>query len=899
MSKKKDKKRKNKQINPHKLSENELKGKINELLNRNQIDESYSLVKVLLERFESKDSVSLFQTTLNKKIKNLESLGKSEEAARLIAEAKKRFSSSFFREADEFVQLQSLDDDQLINYFCNKETIPELFRYQIADILYFSDKNNRSFIKKHTEYKDVFYVKEAFQNGYNPVDTPKLLTGLKPTSPYKPWYLLHKAIQAFQVEDLATLELVDKKLTSHSFPSFLVSRLFNCQRYLNGQISDTQKISADDLEIFKTLCGESCPTVFVLSNLVKQQTANPLYKLISRLRWFERNQPGWYPDILQLCLTREASKESNRYQDNDNLPKLLVQIRLPDTLAINKTHLIIKLSNINTFHEWELEDIIYELVESEDIDRIQIFNPKHLKAELLFFYAKSLRPPGKSSRSLSSRMLNRFDPDESQDNPVRELEKALKLSDHNPKIFTLLIDYYLKTKEKTSTVNKVVDSLLEKYPSNPEGYELAGKIAFRNKSFTKAISYFEKAKELMPLNRDFLETILDCFEGIIDKRYIKNAQLIDKDLENAKVYLNHSNSSALFRYKLLEAKALLKKYALAMVSNEEVAANITSLYGEFSGNNKAVFKLVLLLLQATEYHQKLVPVQNQILHQIKATIEPKLYLVFLKHAVNGVDSPISEYFRVVSDLTIEYLKKEKEEKTLSINQHRDLIKLTITESWYKTFIAFVCLARHCYPNNQVFAFLETLILKKVSHGKIREFFRNEEVIEWFLTPAGKKVVEDLGMMDDTFEEIDSVMRSNRELTPSNLLFEIDNLIKDYPIDFQNFSSYLIEDSHSDEMLSLKEVKKIFGFPIRITAAPYSSNNDPGSLFYNMDSRENQRKLKELERQRIEEEKKWEEEQEQKKKNRETQARKKREIEEKIAELNDQIDIFDFLNNEEV
>ena len=158
MSKKNHKKNRNKPVNPHKLGEAQLKDKVEQLLDKHLIDDAYGLVKVLLERFESESNISLFQSILNQKINNLETAGKSREAAELITSAKKRFPASFFQEADEFIQLQNLDDDELIHHFSDKETIPELFRHQIADILFFSNQKNRPFIKQHKEYKDVFYV---------------------------------------------------------------------------------------------------------------------------------------------------------------------------------------------------------------------------------------------------------------------------------------------------------------------------------------------------------------------------------------------------------------------------------------------------------------------------------------------------------------------------------------------------------------------------------------------------------------------------------------------------------------------------------------------------------------------------------------------------------------------
>lgn len=114
---------------------------------------------------------------------------------------------------------------------------------------------------------------------------------------------------------------------------------------------------------------------------------------------------------------------------------------------------------------------------------------------------------------------------ESRENPVPLLEKAPELSGHNPEIFTLLINHYRDTKQKISIVNKVVDRFLGSFPNNPEVYELAGKIAADNKSYKKAIGYFEKAMSLTPLSKSINQTIVECFEGIVENRICKRFRM--------------------------------------------------------------------------------------------------------------------------------------------------------------------------------------------------------------------------------------------------------------------------------------------------------------------------------------------------------------------------------------
>jgi hypothetical protein len=898
MSKNKSKKKHNRHINPHKLGENELREKINEHLAKHQINDAYSMAKVLLERFESAATIALFQSVLNKKISNLESAGNTSEAAHLITEAKKRFSSSFFSEADEYVKLQALDDERLVDHFSAKESVPDLFRLRLADILYFSDAKNRQFINRHPEYKDVFYVKEAFRNGYHPVDTPQLLAGIKATSPYRPWILLHKAIQAFQEGDGATLELVVKKLPDHSFPGFLTSRLHRCQRYLDGVESEPGKISPDDLELFRIVCGDHGIVAFMLSGLMHSQRVNPVSGLLSGLRWFEKNRPDWYPDVLTLCLKNELHKRANRYEDSAAFFSLVEKLTLPEIVALNKTHFSLKTGGFDVYDAYQREKIVDSILNSQQIQRLQLFDASRIKAELLLYYARSLKPPKKHSDSLLSGMLPRYVHAEPEKSPVPVLEKALEFSDHNPEIFSLLINYYLDVKEKTSIVNKVVDRMLKTFPANPEAYELAGRIALKNKTYKKAIGLFDTVKELMPLNKEINQTIFDCYAGIIEKRDHKSAHLIDKDLESAAMYLEGSKPEASIPYRLLEVKTLLKKHALSIIRSDELKRIIGDLLTTIGENGQAILKLSLLLFESVGKDNKLTPIFELTWNRIVSDVTAKTFLVFQHYALSAEEYPSREFSERFARLTVQFLKREKAEKTLAAEQHLEMISLVLKQRWYKTFIGLVCLARCCYRDNKVFSLLECLIMLKANRQRISGFLHDPDLIGWMLTPPGKQLVAELSMLSETFEELDYLIAGCLQTDPGKIIEGVDNMEYELPGDFDNFSANLLEDVNNMDFLPLPEVKKIFGTPIRVKNQRYSGRSIADGLF-DLDPWAFSGSSRKAERKRQAEQKKREEEREQEHKARQERAEKKKRSGEEIAGKNDQIDIFDLLGNTEI
>lgn len=893
MAKKKSKK---KPVNPHKLSQEELKKNVDRHLAAGRIGEAYSLSKVLLERFESAGTIELYQSILVRKISELESRGMKEEAARLVAEGKKRFSSSIFNEADEFVDLLKLDDDELIGYFLDKASIPELFRPKIADILYFNKEKSREFIRRHPEFKDLLYVSEAYRNGFHPVETPRLLAGVKQASPYSHWFLLSKAIQAFEQGDAASLEVVNRKMPDHTFPAFLTGRMKRCLNYLNGAGNDIESLSDEDLELFRILCGDQVAIAFMFSHLFKTKQLSTIPILIDRLKWFEKRDPARYPDIVLLCYRNELGKRLENPDQAKALFGLVDKITLPETVALNKTHFVIKVDGFDSYSEVKQKKIIDALVNSPEMNRLQLFKPNRLKAELLLYFARTLQLPGKSPDSMMEALFDRYE-NESGEDPVPLLEKALQLSGHNPEIFTLLINHYLDIKQKTSIVNKVVDRFLRSFPNNPEAYELAGKIAANNKSYKKAIGYFEKAQALTPLSRSINRTIVECFEGIVEKRTRQNVHLIDRDLKDAAGYLEESNPQESIQFCFLELKACLKKLELTVIDSSEVKLTVEKLLEKIAGDGPAQVRVVLLLLGRSQKNRNLAAIFDLAWKQIMSDLSGQTFLEFQHYMLSAEDyhSPILQ--DRFAEMTLHFLKRENEDKTLTEEQFYYLLLSALDNEWNKSFIGFVCLARSNFPENRVFRLLESLILSKPDHKKTQNLLCDPDLIDWFLTTQGKNLLVALAMYCDIFQELDYQIEDNRQIQHDEIIEMLDEMADVIREDINLFVPYLLEDCDSEDRLSLKSVRGLFGISIRVRGSE-GLKQLPDIDFYDLDFYDDIKGRRKAERRREEQEKEEERERERRRKVRQEQEEKKRRINEEIEGKNDQLDIFNLIQDQE-
>ena len=284
MARKKKHKKSGKHLNPHKLGEKPLIDEITRHLTLGKVDQAFALVKVLLEKRNSAENRDLFKSVMDEKIRCMEEKGHANEIAALIAEARKRFDADLFSEVENNNKIRLLTDVQLVAHYTEKEDIPESFESRIADYLFFSTENEKEFIKKHKTFKDLFYIREAFKNGFEPAATKKMLSGVSSKSPFKHWLLLRKAIEAFYENDDTMLEVLSKKSRESSFPKFLIGKLFECQTHLRGKVDGIALLSKTDIDIFRTICGEEFLKTCVFNraqNLLKQGNFDKMFKLLN------------------------------------------------------------------------------------------------------------------------------------------------------------------------------------------------------------------------------------------------------------------------------------------------------------------------------------------------------------------------------------------------------------------------------------------------------------------------------------------------------------------------------------------------------------------------------------------------------------------------------------------
>ncbi|MBU3917004.1 hypothetical protein KKA14_15840 [bacterium] len=800
--------------NPHKLGENELVDQIHFFLNQNQVNQAYKLVKVLLEKGSSAKNSQLFKNVLSRKLKLLEEKGQGEDIASLLTEAKKRFSIDVFFDADEFNKLRQLSDKELVDHFLNRESIPDYFRYRIADYLYFSEKKEKEFINRHREFKDVFFVKEAFKNGFQPETTKKLMSGIDINSPYKHWLLLRKGIEAFYDNDNATLELLKKKITEPSFPKFLIEKLLQVQELLDGRNGNFNQLAQSDIKFFEALCGETFLEHCLLSHLEKisggqnKQSALPLLN-----SWSGIISTETYIDLFVLTLGKVI--RSLEYPDQKE--QLIVKLkRLPPirTFYLDIMHLLAKFMGHSFLIETGNGSIFESIATSKTLANCEIFPPKVLKAELLYASAQS---EAKQSR-LSGNPFGLFDidslyhdEDDGREEIINLLEESISSSPHNPEIFIELIKEYNAVSMKTSVINTAIKKMLASFPTNPEGYKLAGDIAYKNRTYSKALSFYEKAHDLMPLNRDFSLVIIKCYGDIIDKRNSQNSHLIESDLQKAKSFTLNSGKKVLTEFNLLRTRAIVKLINFNSMSWDSFVEEIDELSGHFQESNLDAFRFLFLIEDGESSAQ----IKTSFLERMRKDLfdhcATKTFSEILSFCL-GKPSQLKKESTVFSSLVIGFFQKEKKNPTATVDDITTWMLVSLENNWNRLFTALVYLGESIFPNHPVYKFFIEIIQNTARRSLWKKHLLKKETINWFKTDTGINILELLCPHDYLFEVLYDVIEDGRDVAKTEeLLDEVKDMLQSYysPPNISSFE-YFIESVNHMDYTPYQSIREIFG-----------------------------------------------------------------------------------------
>ncbi|NQU65045.1 MAG: hypothetical protein HQ517_12305, partial [SAR324 cluster bacterium] len=812
MAKKKKHKKSGKQFNPHKLGGKQLMDEITHQLTLGKVDQAFALVKVLLDKQNSVENRDLFKSVIDEKIRRMEEKGQVNEIAGIIAEAKKRFDANLFSEVENSIKIRLLADAQLVAHFTEKEAIPESFHSRIADYLFFSTAKEKEFIQKHKAFKDLFYVKEAFKNGFEPEITKKMLAGISSKSPFKHWLLLRKAIEAFSEDDDTMLEVLSKKCREASFPKFMIGKLFECQTYLQGKVDGIALLSKTDLEIFRTVCGEGFLKTCVFNraqNLFKQGNFDKVLQFLNISKIVLQTEESNHLFILffsRLIKHYTYSKVLQNRKKLGNLPEIA-------PFFLNREHLFLKLLTLESLPPYERREIVDQISKSSALTACTLFKPEILKGELLFRLAKSMADHHPLPKNPFSFLNNRFldedddDPDDDYDiYPILTLlEESLKLSHHNPEVFIFLINKYISRNEKTSTINGVVKKLLENFPENTEGYKLAGDIAYRNNTYAKALGFYEKAYHLMPLNREFPLTILKCYEKLSETRKIATVHLIEKDLENAKQFVNPANLRAVENYDLLQTKAYFKITVLDPSTVEKHYPVIAAFSERFMDSSQQLFRYLMIFdgtsLGENFFNRHL----SQVMDHLIDLLDSKGFSTFLSDYLNTESRQNGNRF-IFNKALLGLFEKEKKNPSASFGEIANWLHLCLENGQHALFISLIYYGKCAVPHDPVINFLLEISRKKINSKMVRKWLLDEGTIAWFQTKSGLKMLDFLSDHHYLFDDLLEIFEMS-EL--SEIADEIRDLLDDRSVSFSRFRKWFLEMNDKDDCTPLVAVEKLF------------------------------------------------------------------------------------------
>jgi tetratricopeptide (TPR) repeat protein len=423
-------------------------------------------------------------------------------------------------------------------------------------------------------------------------------------------------------------------------------------------------------------------------------------------------------DIAVLALGMALQKLS----DPEDRYRFLSQVNwLPwlDSYCLDQRHLLIKHLPKAAISSFLPSDLIPSLVSGNEIQRHPHFKAEELQAELIACQIAGHDDEPPDFLSFLFRRQRRNMQKENDRIRIKVLESSITFSQHNPAIMIELIELYRKHREKRSRINRVVEMLLSKFPDNADGYRLAGEIAQANKTYKKAITYFSRACELAPLNRELVLTLLQCYEGIIDKRSRKDAHLIDQDLEQAACRIQ-SSQPLLEAFGLLKAKAILKKVSTHHLKIEAAQQQMSALLKTELQQAGAVtlFQLIRLISQERqEGHFE--AVMTPMISVLKTGLTPTVFASVLKTVLDDSTEgrPAGPLF---FELLVDLIRNDQQAKQITIEQYSLWMIACLKTAWYRTFFALLLSAGHGHPNHRFFLLLLEILQQRPNRLLVKQ-----------------------------------------------------------------------------------------------------------------------------------------------------------------------------------
>ena len=742
MSKKKKKNKSKKlKINPHNLPENELVQKVKQLFVQEKFGDAFTFVKVLFNRFDSSENRDFFKKVFLKKIQLLTLNDQDVDIQAVITEAKKKYPDSLISDAEAYYNIRRLNDSERLKYFVKTGEVPEEYRFQIADYLFFSLEKEKSFITKFPEYKDLFFVKEAFKNGFDPLNTPKMMVGVSSKSPFKYWTLLRKAIAAFLAGDLSTLETLSEKIPKKTFPYFLASKLLLFQQFSQNQFELRKTISEEDKAIFKVFLGDHLSnwmTFKRLSSEFKQnniQTAPSIFNTSVLSKGVNR-----FEDFFCLFISHAAAKRLNSYQMK-MLIKSLMNFPPIANYYLNPPHLLFKMLNTKNSADNELVVFLDKVLRQLNSIKPSIFKKAEIQAEILFYQAEHhLHLDGGYNIEDILFSNTGMTDDELLYTKTDKLEKSLEKSTHNPNIFKTLIATYRELKEKKSKINALTQHFISSFPDSSEAYQLAGDIAFENKALVKAIDFYSRTSELTPLNTDLIRKIYDCFTQIIFNRTKKNAHLIESDLKKAERF-NPGNGKVKMHFELMHVKAIAHKLELNIAIDEDEVLKCKKAFEKLQQAPDLLFKALFHFEQLknnTFFKDHLSQYQKVLINKIDGKIFIAVFKFFIENRA-PLNHPKSFFY----DIFITFLKWIKSYPMQNEESMFALVHQCVQRGWYKMLSALIISLNQKDPDNGVFGFLTCFFNPDFTVNNIKRYFTEESVLKWVHTPSVQMIIQDI------------------------------------------------------------------------------------------------------------------------------------------------------------
>ena len=325
----------------------------------------------------------------------------------------------------------------------------------------------------------------------------------------------------------------------------------------------------------------------------------------------------------------------------------------------------------------------------------------------------------------------------------------------------------------------------------------------------------------MPLNKDFILVLLDCYEGVIEKRTKKTSHLIEKDLDNARLLVQNNHQKSVSKLRDIELKAMLKLGKYDSTRKKYWISRIIEHFKIISEQPSIEQFKFFNIINSSELKADLQKHFKKEMTALSKHTNTSEFLKIFDFVLK--DSESIGQTELFNTLLIQFIKREKKHPTLDCPQLTSRLLLSLQKNRNYLYTALLVLGEYIFPDQMFLSFLCDFVKAKIDDAEIRKKALNENTINWLKSGEGRLFLEELSPYSYFFDHIEYMFdcewceEDGIEVLKEDIKEELDDLNQ---LSCGFSENFLMGYYSYKDPTPLAQIEKIFGFKLAYLKRPY-------------------------------------------------------------------------------